>query len=182
MPQKVRNNRKRTSTARSPLMTELVGHAMISPAATVAFNWDNLPEVCRSSPFRLVSVKCEFAAVDTAVLNKVTAGPALVQIRQQEGAAQSSTSSGATVKTSPQFMIGPNPKNVFFRCNNYLYPSNFRGSGILAVDCICPNEGYEIGVLMSYSIRIHVFHATQPESCKLTQIPYQADLDSDFGM
>lgn len=161
----------------SEFTAELVGTAQVSPASTVAFSWDNLPKACQKASFRLITARFQFASLDVATANKVLAGPSIVQIRQQDSASQSSTSSGTTIKSSPLVMVGPQPKVVNFRGVNHLYPEGYRGSNFLAVDCLCPKSGYEIGALFTYQLKFCVYHTSQNEACPaLKEIPLRTDL------
>lgn len=154
---------KRRSTAR--LLTEMTGRSVLSPASSLVIGWNNLPEACKICAFTIAKVVITVSAVDTATANKQTFGSCLTQIRQLSPYAPSDAKSGNTIKSSKLGMSGPSPKTYYFRPLQVEYPESFKGD-LLSIDCICPQESWEIGALTIFSITFNVKHKSTSEACK----------------
>lgn len=161
-----RRRRPMPARRRNLLRTEMTGRSVLTPASSLIVSWTNLPAVCKECAFTVANVTLQICGVDTATANKQTFGSCLVQVRQLSPNAQSNTASGNTIKSSKLWMIGSAPRKHGFRPLQVEYPESFRGD-VLSIDCICPQEGWEIGAQMTFVILFNVKHKSQSEACKV---------------
>lgn len=149
-----RRGPKRYKTSTIPV--EYVARGVLSPASTVTVKQDNFPSLVKGSPFRIGIVVIQFSAVDVATANKQTFGNVLLQCRQLQ--------STSTIKSSRTVMAGTNPKSLRFRGTNLLYPAGYSGS-VIAIDCLCPSVGSEIGCWFHLSIKFLCKPTFESETC-----------------
>lgn len=164
---RARKQRPRRRIQRA-MLAEYNGRSIISPAASLIFGWNDLPEVCKRSAFVIKSITLEASAVDTATANKQTFGSALLQIRQLTPYASTDDTSATGLKSSKLFMVGQQPKTIHFKPVAMEYPEKYRGKACVSIDCICPREGWEIGALLVIRMVFDVKHPSTTEACKTT--------------
>lgn len=141
----------------------------LSPATTASIGYGQLIAYLQARPFTFRRITITAAALDVATANKLTIGPAHFQIRQLAPIPQISTTTvvkdSSMIKASKAFMVGTNPRTFRFNLNKFRYPSSCKLDAFIAIDCICPAAGYEIGIQYSLTLEIDIYHEFESESC-----------------
>lgn len=161
-PRRSRRSRRRGSSRRASapiLRDEITYLTVITPNQTSSVTLSMLPDAVRESTFRLSSFRVSAGSLDVATANKYTDGPAFFQMRQL------AVDGVSTIKVSPVFAAGPQPRTFHLQTDKLEYPGPWKGAHLVAVDCLCPNKGYERGVGMSVTLQFTRNHVPTSEAC-----------------
>lgn len=176
----VKQNRRKRRNSRRVNNTHIESAVFLgpaSPATTVMIGYAQIQQYVLDRPFKFKSIIMQAAALDSATANKLTLGPAHFQIRQLGPVPVVSTttvlSESSIVKSSRAFMVGLNPKTFRFNPVKCRYPANCKLQTFIAIDILCPQAGYEIGIQYNITVVMQIFHEYEAEKCpnKLVAVP-----------
>lgn len=165
-PKRSGMRRRRRRRGGIKLYDESTFISQISPNSSVTISWSLLPSPVQHATFKLKSFRVTASSLDVATANAFSDGPAFFQMRQLD------TDGKTTLRTSPPFVVGPQPKSFHLRCDPKEYVGPWRGDHLVAVDCLCPKTGYERGLGLSISLRYVHDHIPISEACPtVTAVP-----------
>lgn len=141
------------------LLEEYQTMSIMPPATSISVGVIALPAEIIASTFRLIKFTVTAASMDVATANKFNDGPAFFQLRQL------AVDGISTLRSSPVFAAGPQPRTFQLQTDKLEYPGPWKGASLIAVDCLCPKSGYERGIGITVKLRFSRDHVPVAEAC-----------------
>lgn len=168
MPRRRRVQRRRNK--RSAHFDQYISRSILTPASTLTCTIDNLPKTWGDRGFTLLGIKIHAIAYDSATVNKLSIQPTQLQLRIMDpntvvDVFGKPSAEQKVLWSSTPSMFSINGGTRHFRFPKVRIPLAFAGS-IFAVDCLCPQEGWEGGAVLCITISANLGNIIRGEACK----------------
>lgn len=161
--------RKVRRTRRTQSSDYYVFRGLLSPSSTATFTRTFVPKDWVSRGFSLTSASIECSAYDSATANKLTVQPGFLQWRLIDPNVLHSPSGPDTEEmelcVSNPLMFGTQPRRKRLPVAKNWYPPNYNGN-YFALDCLCPQDGWEGGIVYLLTIKVILGREPRSEKCR----------------